>query len=191
MKISVLGVDLGKNVCSLVGFDASGAVVLRRRAFHRSRRLATSGRSCSEARRLYGMARPSFRRCTPFTEGRFGDEALTSGAAAMGARHVGFGPGLVDEDKPDPHVSGGAALRRPHRALRHRRTDQWRRICFSLNRSRFRHLDIVDEKRILFDRVAHLIGVFRSVSRTRPSPQTGSSFILTTRTLRALLAIMT
>ena len=32
MRISVLGVDLGKNVCSLVGFDASGAVVLRRRA---------------------------------------------------------------------------------------------------------------------------------------------------------------
>ncbi len=32
MTISVLGVDLGKNVCSLVGLDASGAVVLRRRA---------------------------------------------------------------------------------------------------------------------------------------------------------------
>ena len=32
MEISVLGVDLGTNVCSLVGFDASGAVVLRRRA---------------------------------------------------------------------------------------------------------------------------------------------------------------
>ena len=31
-KISVLGIDIGKNVCSLVGFDASGAVVLRRRA---------------------------------------------------------------------------------------------------------------------------------------------------------------
>jgi transposase len=30
MRISVLGVGLGKNVCSLVGFDASGAVVLRR-----------------------------------------------------------------------------------------------------------------------------------------------------------------
>ena len=30
--ISVLGVDLGKNVCSVVGLDASGAVVLRRRA---------------------------------------------------------------------------------------------------------------------------------------------------------------
>jgi hypothetical protein len=26
-KISVLGVDLGKNVCTVVGLDASGAVV--------------------------------------------------------------------------------------------------------------------------------------------------------------------
>jgi transposase len=32
MSIAVLGIDLGKNVCSLVGFDATGAVVLRRRA---------------------------------------------------------------------------------------------------------------------------------------------------------------
>src|SRR5690348_7753377 len=32
MRIAVLGVDLGKNVCSLVGLNASGAVVLRRRA---------------------------------------------------------------------------------------------------------------------------------------------------------------
>lgn len=32
MKISVLGIDMGKTVCSLVGLDASGAVVLRRRA---------------------------------------------------------------------------------------------------------------------------------------------------------------
>ena len=31
MDISVLGVDLGKNVCSMVGLDASGAVVLRRK----------------------------------------------------------------------------------------------------------------------------------------------------------------
>ena len=31
MDISVLGVDLGKNVCSLVGLDASGAVVMRRK----------------------------------------------------------------------------------------------------------------------------------------------------------------
>jgi transposase len=31
MAISVLGFDLGKNVCSLVGLDKTGAVVLRRR----------------------------------------------------------------------------------------------------------------------------------------------------------------
>ncbi len=31
MDISVLGVDLGKNVCSVVGLDASGAVVMRRK----------------------------------------------------------------------------------------------------------------------------------------------------------------
>ena len=32
MPVSVLGIDLGKNVCSLVGFDGAGAVVMRRRA---------------------------------------------------------------------------------------------------------------------------------------------------------------
>ena len=31
MSIFVLGIDLGKNVCSLVGQDEAGAVVLRRR----------------------------------------------------------------------------------------------------------------------------------------------------------------
>src|SRR6202012_3285806 len=31
MNITVLGVDLGKNVCSVVGLDASGAVVMRRK----------------------------------------------------------------------------------------------------------------------------------------------------------------
>jgi transposase len=31
MNIAVLGIDLGKNTCSVVGFDASGRVVLRRR----------------------------------------------------------------------------------------------------------------------------------------------------------------
>jgi hypothetical protein len=35
-----------------------------------------------------------------FAERRFGDQALACGAAAMGARHVGFGPGLVDEEEP-------------------------------------------------------------------------------------------
>ena len=32
MRIAVLGIDLGKNVCSMVGLDGSGAIVLRRRA---------------------------------------------------------------------------------------------------------------------------------------------------------------
>ena len=31
MDITVLGVDLGKNVCSVIGLDASGAVVMRRK----------------------------------------------------------------------------------------------------------------------------------------------------------------
>jgi transposase len=31
MEIAVLGIDLGKNSCSVVGLDGSGAVVLRRR----------------------------------------------------------------------------------------------------------------------------------------------------------------
>src|SRR6187200_3053533 len=31
MYIAVLGIDLGKNVCSVVGLDASGAVVMRRK----------------------------------------------------------------------------------------------------------------------------------------------------------------
>ena len=31
MTIAVLGIDLGKNACSLVGVDSCGAVVLRRR----------------------------------------------------------------------------------------------------------------------------------------------------------------
>jgi hypothetical protein len=45
---------------------------------------------------------------SPSPEGRFGDEAFASGASAMGARHVGLGPGLVDEDKPpriDPRLT--------------------------------------------------------------------------------------
>ena len=30
MKVSVLGIDLGKNICNIVGLDETGAVVLRR-----------------------------------------------------------------------------------------------------------------------------------------------------------------
>ena len=31
MQVAVLGIDLGKNSCSIVGLDDGGAVVLRRR----------------------------------------------------------------------------------------------------------------------------------------------------------------
>ena len=31
MRIAVLGIDLGKNSCSVVGFDEAGKVVVRRR----------------------------------------------------------------------------------------------------------------------------------------------------------------
>ncbi len=34
MDIAVLGVDLGKNVCSVVGLDTSDAVVMRRKVRH-------------------------------------------------------------------------------------------------------------------------------------------------------------
>ena len=53
MTIAVLGIDLGKNSCSLVGLDAGGRVVLRRRmrremeaccgAHHMGRALAAQG----------------------------------------------------------------------------------------------------------------------------------------------------
>jgi transposase len=36
MNIAVLGIDLGKNICSVVGLDASGRVVLRRRMQHKT-----------------------------------------------------------------------------------------------------------------------------------------------------------
>jgi hypothetical protein len=54
---------------------------------------ARSGEPVATQRRQNGKG-------PPFAEGRFGDEAFASGASAMGARHVGFGPGFVDEDKP-------------------------------------------------------------------------------------------
>jgi transposase len=36
MEIAVLGIDLGKNSCSVVGLDGSGAVILRRRLHRES-----------------------------------------------------------------------------------------------------------------------------------------------------------
>ena len=47
MKIAVLGIDLGKNVCSVVGLDSSGAVVLRRRV--RRIRSSTWSQNCRVA----------------------------------------------------------------------------------------------------------------------------------------------
>jgi hypothetical protein len=34
MQIAVLGIDLGKNSCSVVGLDTTGRIVLRRRTNH-------------------------------------------------------------------------------------------------------------------------------------------------------------
>ena len=45
--ISVLGVDLGKNVCNVVGLDSSGAVVMRRKM--RRETLMGWRRSCLRA----------------------------------------------------------------------------------------------------------------------------------------------
>ena len=49
-EIAVLGVDLGKNSCSVVGLDAAGRVVLRRR-LHRDGvvKLATGLLGCAVA----------------------------------------------------------------------------------------------------------------------------------------------
>ena len=59
-------------------------------------------RSVDDARRGEPVAtqRRQEREGSPSPEGRFGDEAFASGASAMGAGHVGFRPGLVDEHKP-------------------------------------------------------------------------------------------
>ena len=67
-------------------------------------------RSVDDAGRGEAVAtqRRQEREGSPSPEGRFGDEAFASGASAMGARHVGLGPGLVDEDKPpriDPRLT--------------------------------------------------------------------------------------
>jgi transposase len=42
-KLAVLGIDLGKNVCSVVGLDEARNVVLRRRMKRGGSRLSPSG----------------------------------------------------------------------------------------------------------------------------------------------------
>jgi hypothetical protein len=50
MHITVLGIDLGKNSCSVVGLDASGRVILRRRLQrHGVLKLAAGLPSCTMA----------------------------------------------------------------------------------------------------------------------------------------------
>jgi hypothetical protein len=54
MGIAVLGIDLGKNVCSVVGLDEAGAVVLRRRTrrgfhFSQAQRLAEPSKARQES----------------------------------------------------------------------------------------------------------------------------------------------
>ena len=56
--ISVLGVDLGKNVCSVVGLDASGAVVMRRK-MRRETLIALAGETSSMRCRDGGLLRGS------------------------------------------------------------------------------------------------------------------------------------
>ena len=54
MQVSVLGIDLGKNVCSIVGLDASGAVILRRRV-KRETLIGLGGKASALHRRHGGL----------------------------------------------------------------------------------------------------------------------------------------
>ena len=58
--IAVLGIDLGKNSCSLAGLDAAGAVILRRRMTREGR--SSSLRRCRHAwsRWKHAVARTSW-----------------------------------------------------------------------------------------------------------------------------------
>ena len=53
MEIAVVGIDLGKNKCSVVGLDAAGKVITRRRM---------SARACSSSRRACRPASSQWKR---------------------------------------------------------------------------------------------------------------------------------
>jgi transposase len=93
MDISVLGVDLGKNVCSVVGLDASGAVVLRRRA-KRQTLIALAAKlppcvvameaccgasSRSRLRRSWARRRADVSRVRPYVKARKNDDRDAEG----------------------------------------------------------------------------------------------------------------
>jgi predicted NBD/HSP70 family sugar kinase len=62
MQIAVLGIDLGKNSCSVVGLDSSGAVIKRRRMRPESIAAFTERLVASTSRRHsphHKMPRPS------------------------------------------------------------------------------------------------------------------------------------
>jgi hypothetical protein len=63
--------------------------------------LAVNG-TIDHARRVEPVAAQSRQECqrSPLAERRLGQEPLASRASSVCARHVGFGPGLVDEDQP-------------------------------------------------------------------------------------------
>jgi hypothetical protein len=58
-------------------------------------------RTIDHARRVEPVAPQSRQECqrSPFAERCLGEEPLASRASSVCARHVGFGPGLVDEDQ--------------------------------------------------------------------------------------------
>ena len=64
MQITVLGIDLGKTSCSLVGLDASGKVVVRRRMRRETVISFASGLApCAVAMEACGLWRPRATRC--------------------------------------------------------------------------------------------------------------------------------
>ena len=71
MKVSVLGIDLGKNVCSLVGLDETGAVVLRRQEGNTDRLgRKTSSLHCRHGSLLRrALSRPSYLQTKDMTSG--------------------------------------------------------------------------------------------------------------------------
>jgi hypothetical protein len=70
MQIAVLGIDLGKNSCSIVELDDGGAVVLRRRmrregVIKLAVNAAASCRTCSFVRLAAPLGRPAPGRFPP------------------------------------------------------------------------------------------------------------------------------
>lgn len=85
MDIKVLGIDLGKSVCSLAGLDEAGAVVFRK-LLQRDRLLGSATDACS----FCCVARASLRASTASTgfTARKGWRCATAGQGARPAARV-------------------------------------------------------------------------------------------------------